>query len=226
MNFYNQHPRFLVAVDCVVFGYEEGELKLLLYPRAFEPEKGHWSLMGGFVQENESSDEAAARVLKQTTGLNDIFLEQVNTFSEPGREQSERVISIAYFALIKIGRYKKNKAEEFGAKWWQVNELPLLIFDHRKMILKALKKLQYKAGSSLVGSELLPSKFTLLQLRKLYEAMYQRTFDPGNFRKKMLSLDVLEKLDHKNSTESKKGAYYYRVKPNKAEKELERIIKY
>jgi 8-oxo-dGTP diphosphatase len=226
MDFYKQHPRFLVAVDCVVFGYEEGELKLLLYPRAFEPEKGNWSLMGGFVQENESSDNAACRVLKQTTGLNDIFLEQVNTFSEPGREPSERVISITYFALIKIGRHKKSKAEEFGAGWWPVNELPPLIFDHREIIMQALKKLQQKAGSSLVGSELLPSKFTLLQLRKLYEAIYQRAFDPGNFRKKVLSLDVLEKLDHKNSTESKKGAYYYRVIPNKAEKELERIVKY
>jgi ADP-ribose pyrophosphatase YjhB (NUDIX family) len=226
MDFYKQHPRFLIAVDCVVFGYEEGELKLLLYPRAFEPEKGNWSLMGGFVQENESAEQAACRVLKQTTGLNDIFLEQVNTFSEPDREISERVISITYFALIKIGRHKKSKAEEFDAKWWPVNELPPLIFDHGEMIQQSLKKLQQKAGSSLVGSELLPSKFTLLQLRKLYEAIYQRAFDPGNFRKKILSLDVLDKLDDKNSTESKKGAYYYRVKPNKLEKELERIVKY
>lgn len=225
MEFYKQHPRFLVAVDCVIFGYEDGELKLLLYPRAFEPEKGNWSLMGGFVQENESSDQAAYRVLKQTTGLNDIYLEQVNAFTQPDRESAERVISIAYFALIRIDRYKKNKTDEFGAKWWKVNELPSLIFDHGEMIVRALKSLQQKAGSSLVGSELLPSKFTLLQLRKLYEAIYQRTFDPGNFRKKMLSLDVLDKLDQKNSTESKKGAYYYRVKPNKIEKELERIVK-
>ncbi|SHE97822.1 ADP-ribose pyrophosphatase YjhB, NUDIX family [Mariniphaga anaerophila] len=226
MEFYVQHPRFLVAVDCVIFGYEEGELKLLIYPRAFEPEKGKWSLMGGFIQQAESSDEAAARVLKETTGLNEIFLEQVSTFSASDREPSERVISVAYFALIKIERYKKNKTREFGAKWWPVNELPPLIFDHNEMVLQSLKKLQQKAGHSLVGSELLPSKFTLLQLRKLYEAIYQRSFDPGNFRKKMLSLGALEKLDQKNSTESKKGAYYYRVKPDKTELELERIIKY
>lgn len=226
MDFYKQHPRFLVAVDCVVFGYEEGELKLLLYPRAFEPEKGNWSLMGGFVQENESSDNAACRVLQQTTGLNDIFLDQVSTFTKPEREPTERVVSITYFALIRIDRHKKTKADKSGSKWVPVNELPPLIFDHREMVDQALKRLQQKAGSSLVGSELLPSKFTLLQLRKLYEAIYQRTFDPGNFRKKMLSLDVLEKLNQKNSTESKKGAFYYRVKPNKAEKELERIVKY
>jgi len=221
MDYYKQHPRFLVAVDCVIFGYENGDLKLLLYPRAFEPVKGEWSLMGGFVQEDESSEDAAT-----TTGLDNIFLEQVNTFTNPAREPYTRVVSIAYFALIRMDRYRKNKIEGSGAKWYSVNDLPPLIFDHYEMIARALKKLQQKAGSSLVGSELLPQKFTLLQLRKLYEAIYQRTFDPGNFRKKLLSLDVLEKLDHKNSTESKKGAYYYRVKLNKAEKELERIIKY
>ncbi len=226
MDYYKQQSKFHVAVDCVIFGYEEGQLKLLLYPRAFEPVKGSWSLMGGFVRDNESADDAAYRVLKQTTGLDDIFLEQVAAFSDPEREIYERVISIAYFALIRIDRYKKSKAEEFGAKWWPINEVPGLIFDHEEMVKQALKKLQQKAGTSLVGSELLPRKFTLLQLRKLYEAIYQREFDPGNFRKKMLSLDVLEKMDQKNSTESKKGAYYYKVKANKVEEEQERIVKY
>ena len=226
MDYYKQQSKFHVAVDCVIFGYEEGQLKLLLYPRAFEPVKGSWSLMGGFVRDNESADDAAYRVLRQTTGLDNIFLEQVAAFSDPEREIYERVISIAYFALIRIDRYKKSKAEEFGAKWWPINEVPGLIFDHEEMVKQALKKLQQKAGTSLVGSELLPRKFTLLQLRKLYEAIYQREFDPGNFRKKMLSLDVLEKMDQKNSTESKKGAYYYKVKANKVEEEQERIVKY
>jgi 8-oxo-dGTP diphosphatase len=218
MEYYKQHPRFLVAVDCVIFGYEAGELKLLLYPRAFEPEKGKWSLMGGFIQNNESADAAAHRVLSDTTGMNDVFLEQVSAFSSPEREPSERVISIAYFALIRIDRFKKNRPLTASAKWWPVNNMPPLIFDHEQMIDQALKKLQQKAGSSLAGSELLPSKFTLLQLRNLYEAIYQRNFDPGNFRKKMLSLNVLERLDHKNSTDSKKGAYYYKVKPIKQKK--------
>ncbi len=226
MDYYKQQSKFHVAVDCVIFGYEEGQLKLLLYPRAFEPVKGSWSLMGGFVQENESADDAASRVLKQTTGLDDIFLEQVAAFSDPEREIFERVISIVYFALIRIDRYKKSRPEEFGAKWWPINEVPALIFDHEDMVKQALKKLQQKAGTSLAGSELLPRKFTLLQLRKLYEAIYQREFDPGNFRKKMLSLDVLEKMDQKNSTESKKGAYYYKVKAHKVAEEQERIIKY
>ncbi len=226
MEYYKQHPRFLVAVDCVIFGYEAGELKLLLYPRAFEPEKGKWSLMGGFVQENESACEAAHRVLAETTGMNGVFLEQVSAFSSPEREPSERVISIVHFALIRIDRFKKNRPVTASAKWWPVNNLPPLIFDHDQMADQALKRLQQKAGTTLAGSELLPSKFTLLQLRNLYEAIYQRGFDPGNFRKKMLSLNVLERLDQKNSTDSKKGAFYYKVKPNKAEKELERIVKY
>jgi 8-oxo-dGTP diphosphatase len=226
MDYYKQHPRFLVAVDCVVFGYEAGELKLLLYPRGFEPVKGEWSLMGGFVGSYESADEAANRVLSQTTGLDNIFLDQVSAFSEPGREPFERVISIVYFSLIRIDRLKKSNHGNTGAQWWPLKDLPALIFDHRQMIMQALKRLQQKAGSSLVGVELLPSKFTLLQLRNLYEAIYQRQFDPGNFRKKMLSLNALERLDQKNSTDSKKGAYYYKVKSSNTEKEIERIVKY
>ncbi len=226
MDFYEQHPKFHVSVDCVVLGYEAGELKLLLYPRAFEPVKGSWSLMGGFVRDGESAEEAANRVLKQTTGLDNIFLEQVAAFSNPLRDSFERVISITFFALIRIDRYNIAKAATHGAKWLPLSDFPELIFDHREMVDQAIKKLQQKAGSSLVGSELLPQKFTLLQLRKLYEAIYQREFDPGNFRKKMLSLNALEKLDHKNSTESKKGAYYYRVKEYKVDAELERIVKH
>ena len=226
MNFYEQHPTFHLAVDCVVLGYEAGELKLLLYPRAFEPVKGSWSLMGGFVREGESAEEAASRVLKQTTGLDNIFLEQVSTFSHPLRDPFQRVVSIAFYALIRINSYNKKQAAMHGAKWLPLSDFPELIFDHREMVAQAVKKLQLKAGSSLVGSELLPQKFTLLQLRKLYEAIYQRKFDPGNFRKKMLSLGVLEKLDQKDSTASKKGAYYYKVKDNKTEEELERIVKH
>jgi len=182
--------------------------------------------MGGFVQQNESSEEAATRVLLKTTGLNNIFLEQVRTYSQPERDPFERVISITFFALIRIDHFDKKKINEYGAKWLPVTNLPELIFDHKEMVEQALARLQQKAGSSLVGSELLPGKFTLMQLRKLYEAIYQREFDPGNFRKKILSLGVLEKLDQKNSTESKKGAFYYRVKANKVETELDRIVKY
>jgi ADP-ribose pyrophosphatase YjhB (NUDIX family) len=196
----------------VILGYQDEEIKLLLYPRSFEPYKGNWSLLGGFVQDDESADEAAARILKQTTGLEQIFLEQVASFSEPGRDPEARVISLAYYALIRIDLHDEECVKENGAYWLSINKLPKLIFDHEEMFEKSLIKLQQKAGYSLVGSELLPGMFTLIQLRKLYEAIFRREFDPGNFRKKILSLDVLEKLEIKDASESKKGAFYYRVK--------------
>jgi len=188
------------------------EIKLLLYPRSFEPYKGKWSLLGGFVQGNESADEAAARILKQTTGMEKIFLEQVGTFSDPGRDPEARVISVAYYALIRIDLHDEERVKENGAYWISVRKLPHLIFDHQEMYEKALVKLQQKASYSLCGSELLPEKFTLIQLRKLYEAIFQKEFDPGNFRKKMLSLGVLERLNDKDVSESRKGAFYYKVK--------------
>jgi 8-oxo-dGTP diphosphatase len=226
IEYYKGHTKYLQAVDCVIFGYENEELKLLLYPRGFEPVKGNWSLMGGFVKENESCEEAASRVLNQTTGLGNIFLEQVGTFSDPTRESFTRVISVAYYALIRIHQHDTDLVSEHGAVWTSLTRLPGLIFDHGEMISKALTRLQQKASYSLVGSELLPQKFTLLQLRKLYEAIYQREFDAGNFRKKILSIGLLERTNEKNSSESRKGAYYYTIHQNVKEIETERIVKY
>jgi 8-oxo-dGTP diphosphatase len=206
------HPKYYVAVDCVIFGYELGELKLLLHPRRFEPLKGSLSLMGGFVQEQESVEEAARRVLMQTTGLQDIFLKQVKAFSEPTRDLGARVISVAFVALIPLHKHNKDLVHENGAHWCSVTRLPDLVFDHGTMVQKALECLQRQASTHLAGKELLPSQFTLMQLRQLYEAIFQKTFDPGNFRKKTLSMNVLERLNEKNTTESKKGAFYYAFK--------------
>jgi ADP-ribose pyrophosphatase YjhB (NUDIX family) len=225
MEGYNKHPKHFVAVDCVILGYNEGELCLLLYPRGFEPSKGAWSLMGGFVQAGESSDEAAGRVLKQTTGLNEIFMQQVETFAKPDRDSEARVISIAYYALVRMEEHDKACVRENGAHWWPINGLPETIFDHGEMVEKAMVKLQHEAGYRLIGSELLGNKFTLLQLRKLYEAIFMREFDPGNFRKKIMSLGVLERLNEKDSTESKKGAFFYRCKNKMEVKGLDRIVK-
>ena len=226
MELYINHPQHYVAVDCVILGYQDEEIKLLLYPRSFEPFKGKWSLLGGFVQEDESADEAAARILKQTTGLEKIFLEQVASFSEPNRDPEARVISLAYYALIRIDLHDEECVKENGAYWVAVNKLPNLIFDHQQMFEQALVKLQQKAGYSLCGSELLPEMFTLIQLRKLYEAIFQREFDPGNFRKKILSLGVLEKLAEKDVSESRKGAFYYKAKSNIDEIGIDRIVKF
>lgn len=223
---YGAHPRHYVAVDCVIFGYNNSELKLLLYPRSFEPSKGNWSLPGGFVQNNESSDQAATRILKKTTGLDNIFMEQVAAFTEPEREKSARVISLAYYALVRLDKYDENLLKEHGATWYSLADMPDLIFDHNEMVAKALAKLQYTAGYQLVGAELLPELFTLTQLRRLYEAIFQRELDPGNFRKKILSLGILKKSNKKDSTESKKGAYYYCYHQEGVnEKEIGRIIK-
>lgn len=224
---YGEHPQHYVAVDCVIFGYRDGELKLLLYPRSFEPAKGNWSLLGGFIQKDESSDQAAARILKRTTGLDQIYMEQVSAFTEPDREPSARVISIAYYALIRLDDHDEEIIHQYGADWFSFDQKPDLIFDQDEIVRKALAKLQQKAGYQLVGPELLPNLFTITQLRGLYEAIFQRTFDPGNFRKKVLSLGVLKRHNKKDSTESKKGAFYYSYEEpeDKGEKELNRIIK-
>ncbi|HEY3373203.1 MAG TPA: NUDIX domain-containing protein [Prolixibacteraceae bacterium] len=225
MELYKIHPRYHVAVDCVILGYQDEEIKLLLYPRSFEPYKGKWSLLGGFVQDNESADEAAARILKQTTGLEQIYLEQVAAFSDPKRDPEARVISLAYYALIRIDLHDEERVKENGAYWIPIRKLPKLIFDHQQMFEKALVKLQQKAEYGLGASELLPEMFTLIQLRKLYEAIFQHEFDPGNFRKKILSLGILEKLSVKDASESKKGAFYYKAKSNMGKIDIDRIVK-
>lgn len=223
---YKQYPKHYVAVDCSIFGYEDGELKLLLYPRGFEPSYGKWSLMGGFVQENESMEEAARRVLLQTTGLKDIFLEQGKAFSKPDRDPGARVISMTFVALIRIDIHDKDLVRESGAHWWPVTKLPALIFDHEEIVANGLKLLQQEASIDLIGKELLPEMFTLIQLRSLYEAIFQKTFDPGNFRKKVLSVGILERLNLKNTRESKKGAFYYQFKSGDTGLRSERIVKF
>jgi ADP-ribose pyrophosphatase YjhB (NUDIX family) len=223
---YKQHPKHYVAVDCSIFGYEDGELKLLLYPRGFEPSQGKWSLMGGFVQAYESMEEAARRVLLQTTGLKDIFLEQATAFSKPDRDPGARVISMTFVALIRIDIHDKDLVRENGAHWWPITKLPPLIFDHNEIVTNALSLLQQKSSIDLTGKELLPEMFTLIQLRNLYQAIFQKTFDPGNFRKKVLSLGILERLNIKNTKESKKGAFYYQFKTVETGMRNERIVKF
>jgi 8-oxo-dGTP diphosphatase len=223
---YTNTPKHYLAVDCVIFGYENYELKLLLHKRPIEPQIGGWSLMGGFCGDEESLETAANRVLRQSTGLKDIYLEQVQSFSDPQRDPADRVISVAFFALIRIDKHDTGKVDEMGAKWWSMDQVPSLIFDHSEIVEKAKERLQMKASLELVGKELLPDQFTLTQLRRLYEAMYQRELDPGNFRKKVLGLNVLERLNTKNTEESKKGAFNYRFRADSdAINGHERIVK-
>ena len=224
-NSYIEHPKFHVAVDCVIFGYENDELKLLLYPRRFTPSKGDWSLMGGFVQETETLDDSSRRVLLQTVGLNNIYLEQVRGFSEPSRDPGARVISMAFYALIRIDEHDSKLASLHSGNWWPITKIPELVFDHNQMVHEALEKLQQKASYKLIGKELLPEQFTLTQLHNLYNAIFQKNFDAGNFRKKIASLNVLEKLALKDTSTSKRGAYYYRFKDDADTFEYDRIVK-
>jgi 8-oxo-dGTP diphosphatase len=212
MEFYPQSSRHLIAVDCIIFGYDivEKELKLLLYKRTFDPAKGRLSLAGGFVNPNESLDEAASRILTKLTGLDSVYMKQSFAYGETSRDPGDRVISVSYFALITIRDINRNLAEENGVSWYALSRLPDLIFDHNEMVRKALSDLQTQIRIKPVGFELLPEKFTLVQLQDLYEAIYRRKVDRRNFRKKILSMGILEKLDEKEKETSKKGAYYYK----------------
>jgi 8-oxo-dGTP diphosphatase len=212
MELYLEHPRHLVAVDCIIFGYDilEKEIKLLLIKRSFEPALGKWSLAGGFVKENESLDEAASRILYKLTGLRDVYMEQSYSYGEIYRDPGARVISTSYSALIKIQDIDRELKELNGAHWQSLTRLPQLIFDHMDMVKRALNELQMQIKVKPVGFALLPEKFTLVQLQDLYEAIYQRTIDKRNFRKKILSMNIMEKLDEKERETSKKGAFYYK----------------
>lgn len=206
---YKSYQKILVAVDCIIFGFDGDNLKALLIKRGFEPEKGKWSLMGGFVGKDENADESAARVLQDLTGMKNIYMEQLYTFSDTNRDSAGRVVSIAYFALINIADYNEQLQREHEAKWFPLNKIPPLIFDHKKMVLKAKEMLRQKVANHPIGFELLPSKFTLPQLQSLYEAIYETPFDKRNFTKKMLSLGILNKLNEKEKASSRKGAFYY-----------------
>ncbi|MGD2034485.1 MAG: NUDIX domain-containing protein [Bacteroidales bacterium] len=219
------YPKHLVAVDCIIFGYKKETLKLLLAPRKYNPGKDQWSLMGGWLDENETLEEAAKRVLFQISGLKDIFLEQVHGFSDPYRDSGGRVISVAFYAMIRINRQNMALVEKLGAKWWDFNNKPGLVFDHDKMVEYAHNQMKLKASYELIGRDLLPEKFTILQLRKLYEAIYQKEIDPANFRKKVLSLRILRRLDEKNTTDSKKGAFFYRFRKTEENENNGRILK-
>lgn len=220
------HATHLVAVDCIILGYENAELKLLLFNRQIEPSKGGWSLVGGWVEPDETVENAARRVNHKITGLDDVFLEQVHVFSEPNRDPGGRVISVAFFALMRIDKHDKELVEKHGARWFSLTELPPLIFDHNQMVDCALEKLRFKASYELMGEQLLPEKFTLLQLRQLYNAIFMKEFDPGNFRKKILSLRILEKLTTKNTMESRKGAFYYQFKKDTVPNTINSIVKF
>jgi hypothetical protein len=224
MDFYSNFPKLLIAVDAIIFGFNEKEhdLKLLLLKRNFQPEQGKWSLMGGFVAPEESLDSSAQRIVSQLTGLDNVYMEQLYAFGDIDRDAGGRIISVAYFSLLKINDQDSELVKQHGASWISVTELPQLIFDHQEMVEKALRKLRIRARTQPIGFELLPEKFTIPQLQRLYEAIYQVSLDKRNFRRKLLAMELLEKLEEKEKETSKKGAYYYKFNQSKYEELIER----
>ena len=215
---YHQKDKVLLAVDCIIFGFDGEDLKILLIKRDFEPEKGKWSLVGGFLKKEETLEKAATRILSLYTGLDNIYMEQVSTFSEKDRDPVERTVSTAYYALININKHSEKITKQFSANWFNVSQAPSLIFDHNKMVQYALNRLRNRASTEPIGFELLPEKFTMLQLQKLYEAIWDTQLDKRNFINKIRSLNILEKLDEKDKTSSRKGSYLYQFSADKYNK--------
>ncbi|AUS04529.1 NUDIX hydrolase [Pseudotamlana carrageenivorans] len=206
---YNPEDKVYLAVDCIIFGFDNEDLKVLLIQRDFEPEQGKWSLMGGFLKQNETLDDAAARVLHRLTGVHDIYLEQLYTFSEVDRDPVARTISTSYYAIINIEKYNEKISKKTNAKWFSLSEVPQLIFDHDDMLDKAIKRLRRRTSINPIGFELLPEKFTMRQLQKLYEAILNKELDKRNFVNKINSMDVLIKLKEKDMSSSTKGSFLY-----------------
>lgn len=208
--YYDINPQFYVAVDCIIFGFNQKGLSLLLLKRGMDPGRGEWSLMGGFVQKDESVDDAAKRVLKELTGLTNVYMEQVGAFGDIDRDPGERVISVAYYALINIDEYDKESVKKHNAYWAEINCVPALLFDHSLMVKQARELMCRKATTEPISFNLLPKLFTLTQLQNLYEAIYGEPIDKRNFRKKVAEMDFIEKTEMIDKTGSKRGAYLYK----------------
>lgn len=218
--------RMLLAVDCIVFGFDGEHLKILLIKRGFDPEEGKWSLMGGFIRGDESLDEAANNILLQLTGLDGVYLEQLHAFGDPSRDPMERIISVAYFALIDIHKYEAQLNDRYHAEWFLINEMPKLIFDHNEMVEVAKQKIRYKAALHPLLFELLPRKFTIPQLQSLYEGVYNTRIDNRNFIRKLTSTGLLIKLEEKDKSNSKKGAFYFKLDKKKYKAKFQAFLNF
>ena len=209
-DFYIEQDKMYVATDCIIFGFDAGKLKLLIFKRRVAPQKGAWSLIGSFVKLEEDVSQAAQRVLTEITGLKDVFMEELKSYGMADRDPGYRCISIAQYALIRVEDYDRELVEKHGAHWYDIKEVPNLVLDHNQMVADALERLKRKARYQPIGFELLPEKFTIPQLQQLYEAIYQKDLDARNFRKKVLSHNVLIKLEEKDKSSSRRGAFLYK----------------
>ncbi len=216
-----EYPRPALTVDIVVFALDEEDLKVMLIQRDLEPFAGRWALPGGFVRVEETLDEAARRELEEETGLRDIFLEQLYTFGGVDRDPRERVVTVAYYALVNLeGHDVQASTDARNAAWFAAGELPGLAFDHEHVLTAALDRLRGKLRYQPIGFELLPPKFPLRRLQHLYEVVLDRKLDKRNFRKKILSMDVLVELDEIEKDVAHRAARLYRFDEHKYDRKM------
>ena len=208
--FYSGVQKAFVSVDIIIFGFEDSKLKLLIGKRQMDPGRGEWSLYGGFVGAEESVDEAAHRVLFELTGLRDLYMKQVHTFGAVDRDPGERVISVAYCALINVKDYDHRLLEEHGVQWVELDKMPQLYSDHSDMVKRAITLLRRRINTEPLSFNLLPDLFTLTQLQHVYEAVLGEEIDKRNFRKRIKSIDFIEKTELIDKLTSKRGAALYR----------------
>ncbi len=210
MTYYKEHAKVWVSVDVIIFGFDEGKLKILIGRRQMDPGRGEWSLYGGFVDGHESIDDAAARVLQELTGMRNVYMRQVGAYGAVDRDPGERVISIAYYALINVRDYDEHLRREHSVEWVDINKIPELYSDHNQMVSDALKKMRQKIRVEPISFRLLPPLFTLTQLQHLYEAVMGEEVDKRNFRKRIKDMDFIEKTELIDKISSKRGAALFR----------------
>lgn len=209
-SYYDQHAKVWVSVDCIILGFDENQLKLLIGRRQMDPGRGEWSLYGGFVGPDESLEEAANRVLLSLTGLKKVYMRQVGAFSAIDRDPGERVISVAYCALINVKDYDDNLRQEYGLEWVSVQDLPPLYSDHNIMVEKAIGLLRRRIATEPLYFNLLPDLFTLTQLQHVYEAILGEEIDKRNFRKRVKTMQFIQQTRLVDKETSKRGALLYR----------------
>lgn len=209
-SFYHEYERFYVSVDCVIFGFSGGNLKLLIQKRPYEPGLGEDSLIGGFIGKDESVNAAASRVLTYFTGLEDVYMQQLGVFGEVERDPGERVISVVFYALIDVRAYNENLSEKRNARWIDIDNLPRLCLDHNEMVEKAREALKSRINNEPIGSNLLPELFTLSQLQSLHESILGYPIDKRNFRRSVLSHGLIERTEKMDKQSSRRGAALFR----------------
>ena len=205
------YPRPAVTVDIVVFGIQDGPLEVLLIERGEPPFRGCWALPGGFVRMGEGLEAAARRELAEETGVTELFIEQLFTFGAVERDPRGRVVSVAYYGLVRPSHHRLHATTDASdARWYPVDQLPELAFDHAAIIETALARLRGKLTYRPVGFELLPEKFKLSQLRELYETILERPLDKRNFRRKLLKMGVLQPLEEREENVAHRAARFFR----------------